>query len=508
MIDRFFTNLRNISVDQLELDQLLLFILSLICLLSVLMAMKSTVTPNRKEKFVGLLLADLIALIDELDHVHQGIAPWSAENGIPEFVTAENGLQRYFTRRAREALWQFSRTLHENRSPNLPKIELDDYVKIVRQAVADMHAAEGFSGFDENDKGDLVSRLKSLIEERVASISNEYTHYFSAWTLGMESSAPYSLGPVTFLNRADWIDSVDFPQQGKDSYLNQAEANNRWKEILKDALQKPKDDSTIEGLANVVYGAISQCPVLIKVSIRGYELNYSRKLAKLVGKTALDAISLGFGAPECFLQQALQEERLPPVGSNSLIETKGFLWLPGSSLGKRIPTLHYQRVKQAIADMAPILPAFAAILEGLVDPSNHPHPKLANRWATALDWFGEGNRESNDAIALAKLGTCLDVLSNGGKFAGIKDMIVHLAGVSESTRVIEGRRPRTLGQLVRDIYDNGRSKILHGTQYDRLESFSTERQNAAHLARIALIESAVRLKNYSGIDEDKAFRTI
>ncbi|WP_428996361.1 hypothetical protein, partial [Pseudomonas aeruginosa] len=81
----------------------------------------------------------------------------------------------------------------------------------------------------------------------------------------------------------------------------------RWKEILKDALQKANDGSSIEGLANAVYSAIVGCPALVKVTVRGYEREFSRKLARLVGKTALDAISLGFGAPECFLQQALQD---------------------------------------------------------------------------------------------------------------------------------------------------------------------------------------------------------
>ncbi|MCG2596710.1 MULTISPECIES: hypothetical protein [Burkholderiales] len=454
------------------------------------------------------LASELKSLADELDRVHGGASPWSEEIGIPEFVTAENGLQRYFTRKAKIALGQLSRILHENRPPSSLKIELDEYEKIVRQAVADMHAIEELSGFDEPDKGNLIPELKTLIEDRLASITPEYTHYFPAWTLGMERSSPFTIGPVTIFNRFDWIDAVDFSKNGKEQYLNQPEANSRWKEILKEALQKPQNDTPIEGLANSIYTAVSECPALVKVTVLGYEKSFSRKLAKLTAKTALDAISLGFGAPEFFQQQALQEERLPPVGTNSLVETKGFLWLPGSSLGKRIPSLPPGRVTQALIDLAQILPAFGSILDGLLTPFNHKHPKLANRWATALDWYGEGCRESSDAIALAKLGTCLDVLACGGKNIGIRNMVVHLTGASESTQVVSGSRPRTLGQLVKDIYDSGRSKILHGTHYDRLESFSAERKQAAYLARIVLIETAVRLQNYNGPDDDKAFNTI
>ena len=45
------------------------------------------------------------------------------------------------------------------------------------------------------------------------------------------------------------------------------------------------------------YREIADCPALIEVPVRGSEANLSRKLAKLVAKTALDAISLGFGRP-------------------------------------------------------------------------------------------------------------------------------------------------------------------------------------------------------------------
>jgi len=451
---------------------------------------------------------DLNALIIELDQTHKSAFSWSTEHGFPEFSTADNGLQRLFTKRAREALLRLSSTLHQNREKSAIRIELANYQKFVRQAVTDMHAAEAFSGSqidNANNGDDGLARLRNLVEERIKNNHKEYTHHFPAWTLGIE---PFTLGPVKFLSRSDWIDSVDFHQQTKDHFLNQPQANYRWREILKKAFEHPKGNTVLDGLADPVYSAIEKCPALIKVTIRGYEQEFSRKLARLICKTALDAISLAVGQRECFVQQALQDERLPPVGNHTLVETDGFLQLPDIYLSRRVPSVTPQRMREALKDMDEILQAFAAILEKLVDPSNHSHPKLANRWATALDWYGEGSRESSDAIALAKLGTCLDVLCSGGKFTGIRDMVVHLTGTSSDTQVIRGNRPRTLGQIVKDIYDQGRSQILHGTHYDRLESFAMERQYASQLARNALIVSAARLLNYAGLDEDNAFRTI
>lgn len=456
------------------------------------------------------LKATLQTLVEELDRAHRGASPWSDEDGLPDFVTSENGLQRHFTKRARDSLKLVTEVLYQNRLGSSLKIELENYLKVVRQVVADMHADGRLDGFCEQkpDASAVLAELKALIEDRVSRSCKEFTHYVSAWTLGMEKTSPFVLGPVTFLNPDDWIASVDFPTSAKDTYLNAREANHRWKSLLKESLENLHRNTPPDGLAGAVHGAVTQCPALLKVTIVGYDLELSRKLAKLVCKSALDAVSLGFGAPECFHQQALYEERLPPFGSSSLVETNGFLWLPGLALGSRVSMISQARVAQGLVDIATLLPAFSSILESLVKPSTHKHPKLASRWATALDWFGEGTRESSDAIAVAKLGTCLDVLSAGGKYAGIRDMVVAMTGTAADTQVVGGSHPRTLDQLIKEIYDYGRSKILHGTHHDRLEPFKTERLYASHVARIVLIECATRLQCYTGDDDHKAFRTM
>lgn len=447
-------------------------------------------------------------LVYELDHIHSGTFLWGEEHGMPDFVTASNGLQRYFTQSARKPLRKLSGILHSNRSQNDPKIELENYEKIVRQIIANMHANSELQEFYEDTDKLAIKKLKAEIEAGVEISAKVYTHYFPAWTAGMERASPFDIGPVSFISRADWIDAVDFPTQGKEQYLGESKANYEWKKILKNALDNPEDCSTIKGLAGSIYGAVKECPSIIKVTISGYEKEYSRKLAKIVCKTALDSISLCIGSRALFHQQALQEERLVPIGSYSLVETDGFLWLPGQSLSDRVPHLSGDQVDKILTDMDFVLPALAFILDGLVTPERHSYPKLANRWATALDWFGEGSRESSDAIAVAKLGTSLDVLSAGGKYAGIAAMVSNLIGTAGDSVVVQGSKPRTLNQLIKDIYDNGRSKILHGTHFDRLESFKDERERASYFARIALIESAVRLSKYTGSDDDKSFRAI
>lgn len=451
---------------------------------------------------------ELTGLVRELDRLHSSAMDWDKEVGFPDFVTSENGMQYHFNASANKKLWNVAKILHGNRDNNSLKIEIEQYRKAVRQVVADLYADGVFLDFKVEDDEGLMSKLKALVEERIASISSTFTHYFPAWTLGMEQLAPFTLGPVTFMSRVDWIDSVNFSSSFLDCFLSLPEANHAWKENLKAALLASNDDSAVEGLASFIYTSVANCPALIKVTISGYELEFSRKLARIVSKTALDVISLAFGQRECFLQQTLQDERLPPVRSSTLVETDGFLLLPGWSLGGRVPRWSLQQVRETLDGLDHVLQALASILDGLVDPVSHQCPKLANRWATALDWYGEASREANDAIALAKFGTSLDVLSCGGKHDGICEMVSHLTKIPEDKVVMSEPRQCTLKELVNNIYRNGRSQILHGTHYDRLKSFASDREYAAQLARRVLLEAALKLQNYDGKDYDKAFRSI
>lgn len=196
------------------------------------------------------------------------------------------------------------------------------------------------------------------------------------------------------------------------------------------------------------------------------------------------------------------------MGATVSSKTDGYLWLPGFKSGPRVRHIEYRTVRDLLDKNAKALAAFGRILNAIVDPSTSKHPNLSKRWATALDWMAEGSREANDAVALAKIASSLDVLACVGKFAGILGMLVHLTKVDASTIIVKGRSPRSLQQVVKDIYDSGRSQILHGTHFDRIKSFEVWKSQAAFLARLALIECALRLDKFTGVDGDKAFRTM
>lgn len=447
-------------------------------------------------------LADLFL---ELDRTHTAAYYQSDEfrtdRDFPDFATAANGDVRNFYDPARKLLAILAAATYEQYADFRNRIDEKRFTELVRQVVVDLHASEALH------KGVApLQRFVAELTDRVDEACQTFTHSFPAWTCGIEEVGEWTFGPVTFMTWPQWLMRVDFPDQAKASVFREPEANARWKELLLEAI-KDRTAPAPAGLASLLVGAVTSCPAVLRVEIGGLDKNLSRKLAEIVCKGALDATSMLIGQRQAFVQQALQVERLPPTGIDSIVESNGHLWLPGTSLTDRIPSLKGSRLQQFLQDFPSELQAMAHAITGLLDRS-HPHPQLASRWATALDWYAEGQRERSDAIALAKLGTSLDVLASGGKLGGILGLVTNLLDVPEDAAVTRGTRQRTLRAVVKDIYDSGRSQILHGNRHDRMEAFESDRNAAAYLARLALISAALRLQNYAGADEAKAFRTM
>lgn len=446
-------------------------------------------------------LADLFL---ELDRTHTAAyyqsGAFRADRDFPDFATAANGEVRNFYKPARKLLAILTAAIYEQPAFN-KRMDEKRFGELVRQVVVDLHASEALVG--------AAAPLQSIVDklmERVDKASQRFTHSFPAWTCGVEDAGGWAFGPVTFMAWPLWLTRVDFPDQAKATVFQEPEANARWKELLLEAMND-RTAPVPTGLASLLVGAVTACPAVLRVEVGGLDQNLSRKLAEIVCKGALDAVSLLIGQRQFFFQQALQVERLPPTGIDSIVESNGHLWLPGTSLTDRIPSLTGAGIRKYLQSFPAELQAMAHAINGLLDRS-HPHPQLASRWATALDWYAEGQRERGDAIALAKLGTSLDVLASGGKFAGILNLLTNLLDLPENAAYTRGTKQTTLRAVVKDIYDSGRSQILHGTRHDRMEAFESDRNAAAYLARLVLIEAALRLEGYTGADEAKSFRTM
>lgn len=462
---------------------------------------------NRKNALAKLVEA-LDSLYPQGSYDHKAL---DGEQGPPDFVTARNGHQRFFNRHAKIALLSLVYAWQKEVPKLAIRVESKELESLLRQTVADLHADGSLMG----SASENLRLVDDSVQKVLQQTKTDFIHSYPARTLGMEYAEPFVIGPVTVMTREQWVEVVEFSENAMKNSLGGEEANRDWKTKLLLTLAKPKgvvapDELAMPWLAVQMYEPLSSSRSLVRVRLSGYERSLSTKAARHICKTALDGLSLILGGENHFHCQTLADERMVPVSHHTIIEQNGFLMTPGFGLSMQVPGLSSKRVKEALdgEHVLPMRDALAHVLDGLVSPASHPHPLLTMRWATALDWLAEGTREVNEAIALAKIGTSLDVLTEGGKFGKILDMLTHLTGWKEETEFRVGAYPRTLRWLVKELYDHGRSKILHGNVFDRLQTFPELRKAGAMLARIALIQCALRLKHYTGDDEHTAFRNI
>jgi hypothetical protein len=122
--------------------------------------------------------------------------------------------------------------------------------------------------------------------------------------------------------------------------------------------------------------------------------------------------------------------------------------------------------------------------------------------AHALLWFHEGCRESADSIALVKLGAALDALSGGrGKAHYICQLINVRLKINNKQEIL--RDTTTLEQVVKRLFNEGRSQMIHGTSGKLQYDWSETRSVAEHLARNCIVACLGWAAENSASDDPK-----
>lgn len=438
-------------------------------------------------------------LVAQLQRVNSKDFDWSAEGEFPNFVTVGGG-QCHFSGQAQLSLSRIGRMIHSNRRATDVRIEAAELIKLLRSVVAHAYAEgllrRGNKAAIRAGKHVLLERLEAKIKE----VADPIIHFFPAWTTGLERKGPVFLGPVRVLSVSDWLKTVEIFSGPDDDLIDPF-----WKQAVQGSAARPTDART-----NLLLGAVEEslgtCNAVVAVSIKGFEQEFSRKLAHIAAKNCLDILSLLHETPDTFVTQGLIEDRLQPLDTHTLSEINGFLSISGNT--KLRPRLGGSRFGAVMERVSELSGSISQVVGAVLTAPDVAHPQLCARWSMALHWFAEGCREPDDAVAVAKIGASLDVLSGGDKASGIRRTVCCLLGLDSDAVVTKWPEPKTLKKLVDDIYEKGRSQILHGNHVDRLKSFAEMRQVAQQLCGITLRISLERLCSYDGADVPRAFQTM
>ncbi len=374
--------------------------------------------------------------------------------------------------------------------------------------------------------------IREHLKSRVQGVGRNIVHYVPVWLFLRQQCAPFSIGPVRFIERKDWLDAIATQRGQESSWMPGVRTlwtggrikGGSWQAGFKAAARQlrtapmspsvwvkafaaarrfsePKDISDALTVAKLIHPD----QWVACAAIEGFEQDESYRRGLLAVRLALDTIRLVLaGSDRRIISTAadsvvpLSVERLSQVVSRDLAH--GWrLNLPGLSGAPG--------VAQSIVDQAkPLFDAAGACIAAAVTINPmHRCPTLADRWFNAAHWFGRACIADADFVAVVMLVIALDVLCGGLEEKGIIELTARLTNTPMSAIVLPDGT--TLKKLVEKCYKL-RSEVAHGSVLALHKALDVERAQLESLAGLTIAEYSVQLQAYSqsgGADDRDAF---
>ncbi len=337
----------------------------------------------------------------------------------------------------------------------------------------------------------INQRLKNRLKSGAKGLAKaSITHIFAACYAREPLTQICDLGLVCLIPPKDAEDEIHsiFQSSSQDhsnffemAYEDSLKVVNRWKE---------------------------EATCFMRIKLEGLGPAYSEQWARISARLSLSALLLPFGADAIRRAYFLDE----PVRSMREEKLKFKNAQPSSpSFSFRMPNLRsgdfivedesgYKSYRDALSNI------FKVYLTS--DSNLWNYPNLAKTWLSSLHWFSRAVKNEFDFEAVVNLGASLDVLTEGGKDKRIIDLASCLFQIQKNDNIF--RNPdKTLKNFIKELYKEGRSRIIHGTREGLRENLSRLRQRGEVLTwniLLAYNDNLIKYQNaQDGEDNIKSF---
>ena len=364
------------------------------------------------------------------------------------------------------------------------------------------------------------------------ALGQNAVHYIPAWLFLDQACTSFSIGPVRFIERKDWLDAITARRRQASPWMigvrtlwaggklrggsRWAGLKGTWRAFRRAPTQpsawtraytsartfsEPKEIRDARKVARLIHPD----QWIACAEVDGFEHEESRRRGLLAARVALDTVRLVLdGSRRALISTAA--DSVVPLSVERLSQIPGADLAHGWRLNR--PGLGGPPGKaQAIVDQSKTLfdAAGACIAATAAINPVHSCPKLADRWFNAAHWFGRACLADVDFTAVVMLVVALDVLCGGLEEKGILELIARLTNTSMSAQAMSDGT--TLKQLVGRGYKL-RSEVAHGSILALHEPLDVERAQLEQIAAIAIAEYVVQLHTYSHggrLDDRDAF---
>lgn len=375
--------------------------------------------------------------------------------------------------------------------------------------------------------------VRDRLRTRLRHIIQDVVHYLPVWLFLAQDCPAFSIGPVRFIERKDWLDAIKTRRGAESSWM--AGVRDIWsgrktdqhgicaglKSFLKQVARTPLQPASwvqefrtgyasgqrSENVqARTVARAAHPDQWIACAEVNGFERDESRRRGVLTIRVALDTIRLVLPGSERHLLSTAADT-VVPLTIDRYNQAVGQDLAHGWRFNRPGVSGPPGMAKVIISQCQPVFDAAGECIAAAagIGISAHACPKLADRWFNSVHWFGRACLSDGDFVAVVMMVIALDVLCGGKQDQGIIELVARLTGTAKSASVLPDGT--TLETLVKKSYQL-RSEVAHGSVLALHETLDVERGQLESVAAAALTEYVVALADYAkkgGADDRDMF---
>ena len=431
---------------------------------------------NNKESCIRLL-SEIIKNIDNLPSGSFWIRDLKEEKfRFPVWLSVGNGEQIHITPEIDGMLVRFSKLLmmvyFQPRQSDFTHAEWNSLVKRVFGKCFRKFFLEECT---RRDTEAFLEELKQAISDLIRDI-REREYVFGCHFCSISEFEPLSIGPVRFEPKLTWLTRIH--QSGGISKISRVRIEKAW-QGKKLRRRKQSWDEVNE---RQILASTEGCDFVCSVAVGPMGDNAGKQKALVAARLATTAVALAWKRATWALSYINLTYDRQPYHRENLVTSSGksFGWhsslsyIPGGI--KSLNAAQWDTLRTDFGELhACAGQAIRYLTHGKAAVSK---PKLMEALFQSLLWFYEGCRDDVDSMAIVKFCSAMEALACGRNVRGILNLAKARLRIRDEDQ---------FGKDLRSLYQEGRSRTVHGTN-DRLgRDWSDSRDHAEQLAQACLI---------------------
>ena len=321
---------------------------------------------------------------------------------------------------------------------------------------------------------ELAADFGNILDRLAEEIRIDVDQHIPCTLFHEDQQVPaFSVGPVEFLPRADWIKRFVCDRETR-TLVDEVEHGQTTIDEVRRRVSGPDSGPAIRDSLTAIdfLGGFSWVGT---IRVVGHETRQSHRKASTIVGLAIDAVGLLFHVDDArrFTKAGrahlFGERRLATAVDDgrfirgSSVNMPGLGSAPGALAGR-------------MQEEHEFLDAAGTILNAYLESRQETGaPHLVEAWVNTLHWIGEARRDVPEFTAVVKYGCAADMLSGaGGKSREITDFAEAALAPREAGESHDGAL--TVAKAVKMVYVEGRSNLAHGEKPGLLEDFSEPRR--------------------------------